>query len=79
MTQQKLDSLFSVREQKAWDTIIEAMVAIQEMDERGRLAFNTDELATSIHVLQGFVKQHILWRLDPEEFSDWWDDGKKGN
>lgn len=61
------------KEQHAFDAIAEAMVAIQHLDERGSLQYNTDELAQAIHVLQSFVKQHILWRLDPEWFSDWYE------
>jgi hypothetical protein len=64
------------RETKAWNLIIEAMFAIQNMDEHGtQLKYNDDELIGAIHVLQSFVKQHVLHRLAPDEYSDWWSVG----
>lgn len=62
----------TIREKRAGDAILKAMEAIQQIDNRGPLVYNTEELAQAIHILQGFWKQHILNRLDPNLFSDWW-------
>jgi hypothetical protein len=32
------------------------------------------ELASAIHVLQGFVIQHMLQRQAPQEFGEWYND-----
>lgn len=39
-----------------------------------RLASNREEVYAAIHVLQGFVIQHMLQRLEPETFGTWYDD-----
>ena len=72
---------FDARERKAWDLIIETMGAIQDIDERGKLPVNQEELCEAVHTLQRFVTQHMNWRYWPEEFSDWWEqpDGQAGN
>lgn len=62
------------KEQEAYDFILDAMGAIQNMDDRDRLKYNCDELAQAVHVLQSFVKQHVLHRLDPDNWLDWWSD-----
>jgi hypothetical protein len=66
-------------ERYAWERIIDAMDAIKDIEnfedgfETGRtLIYNNQELAEAVHVLQSFVKQHILHGLYPGEFSDWW-------
>lgn len=73
-------------EQRAQDAIIEAMSTIHniEADEdlprekRRTLTYNNDELTSAVHVLQSFVKQHVLHRLDPKEWSDWWESREEG-
>jgi hypothetical protein len=67
---------FNVRERTAWKAIVDAMGAIQKMDERGPLLYNGGALGDAIHVLQDLVKQHMCHRHWPEEFSDWWWDGQ---
>lgn len=62
----------TIRERRASKAILRAMESIQQMDERGPLVYNTEELAQAIHVLQSFWKQHILNRMDSNLFSDWW-------
>ena len=34
---------------------------------------NEAELIAAIHVIQSFIKQHYLHRIDPDEWSSWWD------
>ena len=36
------------------------------------LQVNQQELVCAIHVLQGFVIQRMLQRINPEEFAGWW-------
>lgn len=59
-------------ENYAMECIVTAMEAICNMDDRGRMQYNIAELCAAIHVLQSFVKQHVLWRLDSDFYSDWW-------
>jgi hypothetical protein len=63
---------FTPAEQEAFDAISTAMEKIQTLDTRGRLKCNNDELARAVHDLQQFPIQHMLHRLWPEEFSDWY-------
>lgn len=65
---------FSEKERQAWESIMEAYTNVQNMDERRGLTCNTAELAQACHVFQDFVKQHALHRIEPNEFSDWWDE-----
>jgi hypothetical protein len=68
-------------EQRASDTILEAMSAIRNieeddtepLDDRRRLTANGNELVDAVHVLQSFVKQHVLHRINPDDWSDWWE------
>jgi hypothetical protein len=68
-------------EKRASDAILAAMDAIRNIEEdtnpdpkaRRKLYYNTEELAQGVHVLQSFVKQHVLHRIDPQEWSDWWE------
>lgn len=61
--------------------IVKILVAHNSILELGdkRLQYNNGELSQAIHVLQSFVKQHVLNRLDPEEWSDWWGDDDDKN
>jgi len=65
--------LMNEREQDAADAIVKAYKAILQIDERGPLMYNGEELAEAVHVMQSFVKQHVLMRIDPY-WSDWWSD-----
>jgi hypothetical protein len=60
-------TMMNDEERIAMGKVTEAMHAIQGL---GALA-NQVELTAAVHVLQGFVIQHMLHRLSPEEFSDW--------
>lgn len=68
--------VFDDRESDAFDKIIEAMSAVINVDERGPMKYNREEIAAAVHVLQSTVQQHALWRMDPEYFSDWWEPGE---
>lgn len=62
-------------EEKAWEAIAVAFKAIHDIDdEEDSLKYNTEELVAATHTFQQFVQQHILHRLDPNQFSDWWGD-----
>ena len=63
---------FTLEEKACFDAIGQTMALIQDLDERGRLNSNIDELAKAIHVLQQFPIQHMLNRLWPNQFSDWY-------
>lgn len=64
---------FNDAELHTWDAIGEVLSRIENLDERGPLTYNEEELAAGVHVLQQFVLQHMLYRLWPMEFSDWWE------
>lgn len=68
-------------EERLGKSILAVMEAMNSVDERGVLIYNVEEYIAAIHILQSFLKQHIVHRLFPDEFSDWWEerDGKKGN
>jgi len=71
-------------EKRASDAILTAMDAIKDIEKdanpdpnaRRKLYYNTEELAQGVHVLQSFVKQHVLHRIDPQQWSDWWESQK---
>ena len=56
-------------EQEAMDHLLAFMEIVSR---RWQLAANSGELTAAIHVLQGFVIQHMLTRLEPGEWGDWW-------
>lgn len=57
-------------EQDAYDKIVAAYDAILTLG--GGLRGNQGELVQAVHVMQHFVSMHVLHRLDPEFFSDWY-------
>jgi hypothetical protein len=64
---------FNEGEQKANDAVLEAMNEIMSWDDG--LKYNVEELVQSVHVIQSFIKQHLLKRLNGD-FSDWWSEGE---
>lgn len=58
-------------EQEVMDAIAAAYTKILGL----RLGANHHELVASVHVLQGFVVQHALHRLDPEHWNAWYEKG----
>lgn len=55
-------------EEEAYEAINWAMKAIQDMG----LSANPEEFALHIHGLQSFVDQHVLHRLNPGYYSNWY-------
>ena len=62
------ESFFTDEEEEAYEAILWAMHAIQDMG----LAYNVEEFIGHIHGLQAFVHQHVLHRLNPEYYSGWY-------
>ena len=56
------------QERAAMDELLSVMDTIQ--NEWG-MQSNGGELASAIHVLQGFIIQHMLHRLAPDRWSGW--------
>lgn len=54
-------------EQKAMDALIACMVEIQTWGDKA----NQSEFIAAIHVVQSFIIQHMLYRLEPTQWSDW--------
>lgn len=54
-------------EQAVMDHILAAMQGIQDLG----LRLNQAELAQAVHVLQSFVIQHMLQRLAPDHWGEW--------
>jgi hypothetical protein len=48
------------------------------MAEDFKLATNLSEMTSAIHVLQGFVIQHMLHRCMPGEWGTWFGDQERG-
>ncbi len=59
-------------EQEAMDKVAAAYSAVLEIDGE-RLRVNAGEIVGAVHVLQSAVVQHALHRLDPENWSAWYD------
>jgi hypothetical protein len=55
------------------EAAVEHLLAFMEIvkDEWGLFA-NHDQLVLGMHLLQQFVQQHVLHRLDPDNWSDWY-------
>lgn len=60
-------------ETNALNLINETMNAIQTIDNK-KLKANEHELIAAIHILQMFVKQHYLHRIEPTTFANWWEE-----
>lgn len=63
------DRLLDDEEQAAMDAVNNAMSQIVALGLRA----NGTELASAIHVLQGFVVQHMLQRREAEHWGNWFD------
>ena len=55
-------------EQEAMDALLGVMNTITRTWD---MTQNSSELASAVHVIQGFIIQHMLHRLAPEEWSGW--------
>lgn len=55
-------------EQAAMDQLVGVMRTIVET---WGMRSNGVELASAAHVIQGFIVQHMLHRLVPDQWSDW--------
>ena len=75
MTSESSPPALNEREQACMDKILAAMESILQLDGTvSTLRANSGELASAVHVLQQFPVQHMLHRLDPENWSNWWEE-----
>jgi len=58
----------SREEQKAMNHLIEFSKVVKGWG----LSANQQEMTQALHVLQGFIVQHMLYRLNPAGWSDWY-------
>lgn len=65
MTQPSLNS----EEQQIMDQINAAYQGILKLG----LSHNIEELTAAVHTTQQFVIQHMLYRLNPENWSNWYE------
>jgi len=63
-------NVLDAEEREAMDHLLAFMGIVVN---RWKLRANHGELAPAIHVLQGFVTQHMLARQSPEHWGDWWE------
>lgn len=56
-------------EREAMDHLLAFMEIVSK---RWQLRVNHPEMGAAIHVLQGFVIQHMLVRVEPDAWGDWW-------
>jgi predicted nuclease with TOPRIM domain len=56
-------------EQEAMDGL---MTAFNIIGNRWKLRSNQHELTSAVHVIQGFIQQHMLHRVAPKKWGDWW-------
>ena len=59
-------------EQAAMDALKRCTEYIYKWKLRG----NQAELTAAIHVIQGFIVQRMLHRIDPEQWSSWYETGE---
>ena len=57
-------------EAKAMDHLLKAAGIIFDWKPKG----NYEELGTAIHVMQGFIIQHMLHRLNPRHWNSWYEE-----
>jgi hypothetical protein len=60
--------VLDAEEQEAMDHLLAFMGVLN----RWGLEVNSGEMASAIHVLQGFVTQHMVRRLAPDHWSSWY-------
>jgi hypothetical protein len=60
--------VLDAEEQAAMDGLLDVMSTITQ---KWGMSQNGAELGAAIHVIQGFIVQHMLHRLAPEEWSAW--------
>ena len=58
----------NAEERVAMEDLLSALSIIQSW----KLKSNQTELAAAIHVIQSFIIQHMLGRLAPEAWSNWY-------
>ena len=51
--------------------VLNHILAAMEKIESWGLAVNTQELTVAVHTLQGFVIAHMLHRIEPRIWSNW--------
>lgn len=61
---------FDREERVAMDDLLACMRRIQGWG----LQANQAELTQAVHVVQGFIVQHMLQRLNPDEFGRWYEE-----
>jgi hypothetical protein len=66
--EQEARAVLDSAEQAVMDHILAAMRGIQDFG----LETNSSELTQAIHVLQAFVIQHMLQRIEPEQWGRWY-------
>jgi hypothetical protein len=60
--------ILDAEEQETMDALLGVMRTITQT---WGMSQNSTELASAVHVLQGFIVQHMLHRLAPEHWSAW--------
>lgn len=60
------EAVLNDEEQEAMDNLLACMGIITQ---KWKLRTNSSELASAVHVLQGFIVQHMLGRIAPEHWS----------
>lgn len=61
-------AILNDEEQKAMDALLEVMTTITRT---WKMTANGPELASAVHTLQGFIIQHMLCRVEPDNWSSW--------
>lgn len=62
-------AILNAEEREAGDHLLAFMEIVSQ---RWGLAANAGEMTTAIHTLQGFIIQHMLVRIAPDHWGDWW-------
>lgn len=67
------DVSFNESEEMANKHIMDFMKIVHE---EWQLIGNHEELASAVHVLQGFIIQHMLSRIDSDKWGNWYGEEK---
>lgn len=67
MSPQDGSAALNQTEQAAMDALLQAYNLILDWGLRA----NSGELTSAVHVIQGFITQHMLQRISPEQWGKW--------
>jgi hypothetical protein len=66
------DVSLNAKERRANEAILKAMEAVRDLSDSGPSPYNyVEEVVPAIHTMQMFVLMHWAHRINPQEWSNW--------